>query len=281
MLHDFVECLGKRFIADISRSHWCNILYWGTTISQVILFDGAIVLDRINYETFRSRYIFHEQRVLASGVLLPTQYNLTFICCGHDIRKSATPKLIRHRNPIKSSSNHNVWLPHWLWTLFRNPISPERYQYSDVIAHMSWADNDDYRISWVILASPSSLLHFWHLIVFILFMFSFWQIQQADRMSNRVCHVCISFLNSWQSFKNRCNVAQKKQQHFAELKLAKERAKQLVANQHKQVSVQSADSQKILKNALLNSTPNNNPNASLDIVSIFADFFTYNMNKSK
>lgn len=29
-------------------------------------------------------------------------------------------------------------------------------------------------------------------------------------MSARVCHACISFLNSWQSFKNRCHAAQKR-----------------------------------------------------------------------
>lgn len=30
-------------------------------------------------------------------------------------------------------------------------------------------------------------------------------------MSARICHACISYLNSWQSFKNRCYAAQKKQ----------------------------------------------------------------------
>lgn len=33
---------------------------------------------------------------------------------------------------------------------------------------------------------------------------------EADRLSVSVCHACISYLNSWQSFKNRCDAAQRK-----------------------------------------------------------------------
>lgn len=35
-------------------------------------------------------------------------------------------------------------------------------------------------------------------------------------MSARICHACISYLNSWQSFKNRCYAAQKKQRSHLE-----------------------------------------------------------------
>lgn len=104
------------------------------------------------------------------------------------------------------------------------------------------------------------------------------QILPADRMSNRICHACISFLNSWQSFKNRCYAAQKKQQTFLDLLLAKERAKQKLENERQRliqpaakVSSIDGDAQRILKNALLNSTmrPNSINNSSIDIVSYF------------
>uniref|UniRef100_A0A336KEG1 CSON007249 protein n=1 Tax=Culicoides sonorensis TaxID=179676 RepID=A0A336KEG1_CULSO len=36
-------------------------------------------------------------------------------------------------------------------------------------------------------------------------------VQKDDRLSPKICHACISYLNSWQSFKNRCDAAQKKQ----------------------------------------------------------------------
>lgn len=102
-------------------------------------------------------------------------------------------------------------------------------------------------------------------------------------MSNRICHACISFLNSWQSFKNRCNAAQKKQQTFLDIFLAKERAKktvdsiQLAAERQRQLQTQralaSAQQQRILKTALTqstNSTPyNNNTPNSLDVVCHF------------
>lgn len=37
------------------------------------------------------------------------------------------------------------------------------------------------------------------------------QVTEADRLSVSICHSCISYLNSWQSFKNRCDAAQRKQ----------------------------------------------------------------------
>lgn len=90
-------------------------------------------------------------------------------------------------------------------------------------------------------------------------------------MSNRICHACISFLNSWQSFKNRCYAAQKKQQNFLDLLLAKERARQKLENnrQMQPGKVSGVDQQKILKNALLNSTMRQNAinNTSIDVVS--------------
>lgn len=41
--------------------------------------------------------------------------------------------------------------------------------------------------------------------------------QKDDRLSPKICHACISYLNSWQSFKNRCDAAQKKQRVWAGL----------------------------------------------------------------
>lgn len=60
------------------------------------------------------------------------------------------------------------------------------------------------------------------------------QIHQGDRLSARVCHACISYLNSWQSFKNRCYAAQKKQRGMLDLFLAKERARIKNASQQQQ-----------------------------------------------
>lgn len=37
------------------------------------------------------------------------------------------------------------------------------------------------------------------------------QVSVSDRLSLNICHACISYLNSWQSFKNRCDAAQRKQ----------------------------------------------------------------------
>lgn len=37
------------------------------------------------------------------------------------------------------------------------------------------------------------------------------QVSASDLLSLNICHACISYLNSWQSFKNRCDAAQRKQ----------------------------------------------------------------------
>lgn len=49
------------------------------------------------------------------------------------------------------------------------------------------------------------------------------KINETDRLSSRVCHACISYLNSWQSFKNRCLAAQKKQRTWLFLMTEKEK----------------------------------------------------------
>lgn len=116
-------------------------------------------------------------------------------------------------------------------------------------------------------------------------LFAHFQVQLSDRMSNRICHACISFLNSWQSFKNRCNAAQKKQQTFLDIFLAKERAKktvdiQMAAERQRQLQTQralaSAQQQRILKTALtqsMNSTPyNTSNNSSVDVVCLCCSF---------
>lgn len=43
------------------------------------------------------------------------------------------------------------------------------------------------------------------------------KVNQSDRLSLRICHSCISFLNAWQSFKNRCLAAQMKQLNWLEM----------------------------------------------------------------
>lgn len=97
------------------------------------------------------------------------------------------------------------------------------------------------------------------------FFFLLLQVHQGDRLSARVCHACISYLNSWQSFKNRCYAAQKKQRGMLDLFLAKERARLKNANQqHNQAPAvvaanaqrqmeqyrQQLEQQRILKDAL-------------------------------
>ena len=46
------------------------------------------------------------------------------------------------------------------------------------------------------------------------------KVQENDRLSPKICHACISFLNSWQSFKNRCDAAQRKQKSWSGLTTA-------------------------------------------------------------
>ncbi|KAJ6637460.1 Zinc finger protein, partial [Pseudolycoriella hygida] len=72
------------------------------------------------------------------------------------------------------------------------------------------------------------------------------KIYQGDRLSSRVCHACISYLNSWQSFKNRCYAAQKKQRGMLDTFLAKERARIKSASQQQnpQQTPPSANSQR-------------------------------------
>lgn len=43
---------------------------------------------------------------------------------------------------------------------------------------------------------------------------SYLQVHENDRLSPMICHACISYLNSWQSFKNRSDAAQKKQKSW-------------------------------------------------------------------
>lgn len=94
-------------------------------------------------------------------------------------------------------------------------------------------------------------------------------------MSSRICHACISFLNSWQSFKNRCYAAQKKQQNFLDLLIVKEREKEKLetikqnAERERQLVQEKAlaEQQKILKKALMSTTPNSNNNSHIDVVS--------------
>lgn len=48
-------------------------------------------------------------------------------------------------------------------------------------------------------------------ILTLFFSWSSAQVNVSDRLSLNICHACISYLNSWQSFKNRCDAAQRKQ----------------------------------------------------------------------
>lgn len=79
-------------------------------------------------------------------------------------------------------------------------------------------------------------------------------------------------MNSWQSFKNRCYAAQKKQQQFINILSAKERninRSDIDRHRSMQPGAADVDQQIILKNALLNSTMrfNANNNSDIDIVS--------------
>ncbi|GAB0094079.1 zinc finger protein hangover [Sergentomyia squamirostris] len=48
------------------------------------------------------------------------------------------------------------------------------------------------------------------------------KVHQSDSLSSRICHACISYLNSWQSFKNRCYAAQKKQKTWLAIQLQRQ-----------------------------------------------------------
>ncbi|XP_055841956.1 zinc finger protein hangover [Episyrphus balteatus] len=43
------------------------------------------------------------------------------------------------------------------------------------------------------------------------------KVSPIDRLSLRICHACISYLNSWQSFKNRCVASQNKQRSWLDI----------------------------------------------------------------
>lgn len=43
------------------------------------------------------------------------------------------------------------------------------------------------------------------------------KVLQEDELSPKICHACISYLNSWQSFKNRCDAAEKRQKSWIEI----------------------------------------------------------------
>ncbi|XP_055910344.1 zinc finger protein hangover isoform X2 [Eupeodes corollae] len=53
-------------------------------------------------------------------------------------------------------------------------------------------------------------------------------VSPIDRLSLRICHACISYLNSWQSFKNRCVASQNKQRSWLDISKKFEK-KQLIA----------------------------------------------------
>lgn len=123
------------------------------------------------------------------------------------------------------------------------------------------------------------------------------QIHQGDRLSARVCHACISYLNSWQSFKNRCYAAQKKQRGMLDLFLAKERARiknasqqqnqpqapsVVAANAQRQMEQyrQQLEQQRILKDALSQPSgssayKNAQSSISMDVVCCRYKFFYY------
>lgn len=61
-----------------------------------------------------------------------------------------------------------------------------------------------------------SLIRFLIASVITYLLCSFLQISSSDNLSLRICHACISYLNSWQSFKNRCLSAQTKQRSWLE-----------------------------------------------------------------
>lgn len=49
-------------------------------------------------------------------------------------------------------------------------------------------------------------------------------------MSSRVCHGCISYLNSWQSFKNRCIAAQKRHRGLLDQQIMRQRTVSSLGN---------------------------------------------------
>lgn len=81
------------------------------------------------------------------------------------------------------------------------------------------------------------------------------QINDTDRLSSQICHACISYLNSWQSFKNRCLAAQKKQRTWLFLMTEKEKLqKQHAATQAAAAAARRQLHQQIQKSILNYST---------------------------
>lgn len=132
----------------------------------------------------------------------------------------------------------------------------------------------------------------------LMFMIFHLQIHQGDRLSARVCHACISYLNSWQSFKNRCYAAQKKQRGMLDMFLAKERARLKNVSQQQQTQPQAPavvaanaqrqmeqyrqqlEQQRILKDALSQPSgssayKNAQNNASVDVVCVICNLFPF------
>ena len=68
--------------------------------------------------------------------------------------------------------------------------------------------------------SSSSRMLFKLLFIYLMYFFINLKVQENDRLSPKICHACISFLNSWQSFKNRCDAAQRKQKSWSGLTTA-------------------------------------------------------------
>lgn len=60
------------------------------------------------------------------------------------------------------------------------------------------------------------MLLYLHLFIYFCFFLFVLQISPNDRLSLSICHACISYLNSWQSFKNRCLASQNKQRSWLE-----------------------------------------------------------------
>ncbi|XP_073828906.1 hangover [Musca autumnalis] len=58
------------------------------------------------------------------------------------------------------------------------------------------------------------------------------KISSTDNLSLRICHACISYLNSWQSFKNRCLSAQNKQRSWLDGSTSPQKTKSNVEQCH-------------------------------------------------
>lgn len=59
-------------------------------------------------------------------------------------------------------------------------------------------------------------------------------------MSARICHSCISYLNSWQSFKNRCDIAQKRHRGLLDQQIMRQRSLSIVGKAPGQAAASSS-----------------------------------------